>query len=130
MASKSVRFKMGGSTRRTRDFLSRAEKFDLAKFLDSLGRQGVEALKSATPRKTGLTADSWSYTIEQTKDKTTISWTNSNRTPGGPPVAILLQYGHMTGTGGYVVGQDYINPAIKPIFDKIAADMWKGLTSR
>lgn len=126
----SVKFKMGGSTKRTRDFLSRAEKFDPAKYLDSLGRRGVEALSASTPRRSGATAESWSYEIERTKDKTTLSWTNSNRTPGGPPVAILLQYGHMTGTGGFVAGQDFINPAIKPIFDQIADEMWKGLTSR
>jgi hypothetical protein len=81
-----------------------------------------------TPVDTGLTATSWGYEITNEPGKVTISWTNYNR-EGGALVAILLQYGHGTGTGGYVAGRDYINPAIKPIFDQIAEEVWRRVTS-
>lgn len=84
------------------------------------GAKGVEALRSATPKDSGTTADSWSYTIENWG----ISFTNSN-VQGGCPVAILIQLGHATKSGGYVQGIDYINPALRPIFDQIADECWK-----
>lgn len=95
---------------------------------DNYGKQGVAALASATPVDSGLTAVSWYYKIEHTKESVTISFHNSN-IQNGVPIAIILQYGHGTSTGGWVEGRDYINPAIQPIFDRIANDAWKEVTS-
>jgi hypothetical protein len=89
---------------------------------------GVDALAKATPSESGLTAKSWGYRIYRNRNSTGIEWYNSNEN-NGVNIAILLQYGHGTGTGGYVSGQDYINPAIRPIFDRIAEDVWKKVTS-
>ena len=96
--------------------------------LDRYGQEGVAALASATPVDTGLTANSWYYKIERGKGSATINFCNSN-IQNGVPIAIILQYGHGTGTGGWVEGRDYINPAIQPIFDKLANDAWKEVTS-
>lgn len=85
---------------------------------------GVNALAAATPVKTGNTASSWDYKIVEENGKIKIVWTNSNVVKG-QQIAILLQYGHVTGNGGYVVGRDYINPALQPIFDDIAKQAWK-----
>lgn len=97
--------------------------------LDKYGEMGAAALASATPVDSGLTADSWSYEIEQTADSATITWVNNNIQGGNFNVAVALQYGHGTGTGGYVQGRDYINPAIQPIFDQIADEAWKEIIS-
>lgn len=88
---------------------------------------GVDALNSATPKDTGLTASSWYYEIEKTSTGVTIAFYNSN-IQNGIPIAIILQYGHGTGTGGWVQGRDYINPAIQPIFDEIAEKAWREVT--
>lgn len=96
--------------------------------LDQYGREGVAALMSATPVDTGLTANSWYYEIERVDGRSTIAFYNSN-VHKGIPIAIILQYGHGTGTGGWVQGRDYINPAIQPIFDKIAERAWKEVTT-
>lgn len=102
------------------------ERKDLSKY----GDMGVEALKNNTPVDTGKTADSWFYVISNNPvDKTyTINWYNSNMSKDWFPIAIYLQYGHATNNGGYVKGRDYINPALQPIFDKMAEDMWKEVT--
>lgn len=94
---------------------------------DKYGRAGVAALSSATPVETGLAAQSWYYEVEQSSSSVRIVFYNSD-VENGFPVAIMLQYGHGTGTGGWVEGRDYINPAIQPIFDKIAEDAWKEVT--
>lgn len=94
--------------------------------LDRYGREGVEALSAATPTDTGETASAWSYRIESNPHGAVISFYNSN-VENGVSVAILLQYGHATRNGGWVEGRDYINPALRPIFDKIAKDAWEGL---
>lgn len=96
--------------------------------LDKYGREGVAALASATPVDTGLTASSWYYEIERTKNTAKITFYNSN-VQRGINIAIILQYGHGTGTGGWVEGRDYINPAIQPIFNRIADNAWKEVTS-
>lgn len=96
--------------------------------LDAFAREGVSALISGTPVDSGLAADSWDYEIERSGKMVTIKWTNSN-VENGFPVAIMLQYGYGTGTGGYVQGRDYINPAMKPVFDSIADKVWKAVTS-
>lgn len=111
----------------TEKYLERLQSKDYFKVLDECGRRGVEALSASTPERTGLTAASWSYEIETGSGQTTIVWTNSNVTRDGDPIAILLQYGHGTGTGGYVAGRDYINPAIQPVFDDIADVVWKAV---
>ena len=95
--------------------------------LEKYGRMGVNALRDATPKDSGTTADSWFYVISHdVKNKRyDISWYNSNIEDGWYPVAIMLQYGHATNNGGYVKGRDYINPALQPVFDKMAEDAWR-----
>lgn len=93
--------------------------------LEKYGREGVAALSAATPVDTGNTASSWSFEILQNGESTELVFTNNNVTETGVPIAILLQYGHGNGNGGYVQGRDYINPAIQPIFDEIANKAWK-----
>lgn len=95
--------------------------------LDKYGREGVAALASATPIESGKTASSWYYEIENSNGSATISFYNSN-VNNGVPIAIILQYGHGTGTGGWVQGRDYINPAIQPVFDRIAEEAWREVT--
>lgn len=117
-----------GSTKRTENFLRRMARGDMYNGLEQLAQEGVNALASATPVDSGLAADSWDFTIERSKSRCSITWTNSD-VENGFPVAIMLQYGYGTGTGGYVQGVDYINPAIRPIFDRIADKVWKAVTS-
>lgn len=96
--------------------------------LDRLARKGVDALSSATPYDSGLTASCWTYEISREGRGATISWLNTN-VNDGVNIAVILQYGHGTGTGGYVQGRDYINPAIQPIMDEIAEDVWREVKS-
>jgi len=96
--------------------------------LDKYGRMGVDALMASTPVDSGKTARSWYYEVKHTNGGASIVFRNSN-VNDGVPIAIILQLGHGTGTGGYVAGRDYINPAIQPIFDQIANDAWKEVTS-
>jgi hypothetical protein len=117
-----------GSFDRTEKFLMFLRTGALYRTLDGFARQGVAALASATPVDTGLTAASWDYSIESGPGSCKITWTNSN-TEEGFPVAIKLQFGHGTGTGGYVAGRDYINPAIRPVMDSIANAVWRVVTS-
>ena len=98
-------------------------KFQINKILEKYGQMGVEALRSATPVDSGKTAECWGYEISVRKEGATIHWTNTNQNKG-VYIAVILQYGHGTGTGGYVQGIDYINPAIRPVFDKIAEEAW------
>lgn len=123
-----IRFVQKGNFNKTTNFLEFLKKQQFLKSLDKYGRQGVEALRSATPKDTGLTANSWDYKIERRPDQVTITWTNSNIVKG-VPIAIILDYGHGTGTGGYVKGRHYISPAIQPVFDEIAANAWKEVTN-
>ena len=95
---------------------------DLAKY----GEEGVRALSSATPVDSGLTASSWYYAITEGPGYVEINFRNSN-IQNGVPIAVIIQYGHGTGTGGWVKGRDYINPAIRPIFDRIAKEAWEGV---
>lgn len=95
---------------------------------DKYGRRGVEALASYTPKDTGRTSAAWGYEVIQTDSYVTINWYNTNINKG-VNIAIILQYGHGTGTGGWVEGRDYINPAIQPIFDQILNEIWKEVTS-
>lgn len=121
-----ITFSHEGNFSKTFDFLKRNKKIrpsDLAKF----GQIGVEALRNSTPVDSGLTADSWYFEIVEKEGQIELRWNNSN-VVDGVPIAIILQYGHATGTGGWVEGRDYINPAIQPIFDLIADNAWKELT--
>lgn len=121
---KVVMFRQKGDFRRTSDFLKRANRLNLDVILNQYGQEGVEALRAATPKDTGTTANSWSYTVHEGMGSITITWSNSNIVDG-VPIAVILQYGHGTRNGGYVQGTDYINPAMKPIFDKIAQRAWE-----
>lgn len=118
-----------GSLDKTLKFLMKAAEEDYLSNLDKYGQMGIEALQAATPKESGRTANSWSYQIVNGDSGPTITWTNSNVNKG-VNIAIILQYGHGTGTGGYVVGRDYINPTLQPIFDQIAENAWKELIQR
>lgn len=118
--------KQRGSFKNLDKFLYTVSKGDVYSVLESLGQRGVDALASSTPVDSGITAGSWGYLIERENGKVRIVWTNSSQNQG-LSIAILLQYGHGTGTGGYVEGRDYINPAIQPIFDDIADAVWQAI---
>ncbi len=122
-----VTFRQKGDFSKLTKFLERAKEAVHLGDLDKYGRAGVAALASATPVDTGLTASSWRYEIVQEKGVARISFCNSN-IQNGVPIAIILQYGHGTGTGGWVQGRDYINPAIQPIFDQITNEAWREVT--
>ena len=122
-----ITFKSRGNWDITTRFLERVKKGINIRSLDKYGRQGVAALRSATPVDTGLTSQSWYYQVTQKKGLVEIVFLNSN-VQNGIPIAIILQYGHGTRNGGYVQGRDYINPAIQPIFDKIVEDAWREVT--
>ena len=124
-----ISFVHHGDFKKTSAFLERASELVRLGVLDKYGRKGVEALKKATPRDTGKTAESWGYTIVHSKDDTRIVWTNSN-VVDGVNIAIILQYGHGLKQGGYVKGRDYINPALRPIFDEIADETWNLLVRK
>ena len=122
-----VTFRQKGDFSKLTKFLERAKEVVHLGDLDKYGRAGVAALASATPVDMGLTARSWRYEIVQEKGVARILFCNSN-IQNGVPIAIILQYGHGTGTGGWVQGRDYINPAIQPIFDQIAKEAWREVT--
>jgi hypothetical protein len=116
-----------GSFKNTERYLSRLKTAQLFAVLNKYGSLGQNALSNATPVESGLTAASWSYTIEQRPGYYSIRWHNSH-IESGVPIAVILQYGHGTGTGGYVQGRNYIMPAIRPIFDQMADEAWKEVT--
>ena len=117
-------YNSSGSFDNLEKFLKKVLAKDIIPSLDSYAQQGVAALSAATPAESGFTASSWGYEIIRDADETSIIWTNTH-VVDDTPVVILLQYGHGTGTGGYVQGRDFINPALQPLFDKIAADVWR-----
>ena len=122
-----ITFRHKGNFSKTTRFLERAKHVVRLADLDRFGREGVAALASATPVDSGLTASSWYYEITYSKSGAKIAFYNSN-IQNGVPIAIILQYGHGTGTGGWVEGRDYINPAIQPIFDRIVDEAWREVT--
>lgn len=124
----TIKFTSRGSFNKTERFLAAVGKLDISKVLKNQGEAGVRALSAATPEDSGLAASSWDYEIRQNGRSVSIIWTNSD-IESGFPVALMLQYGYGTGTGGYVQGRDYINPVMKPIFDEIADTVWKAVTS-
>lgn len=117
-----------GNFNRTEKFLKKSMGDDYITVLSKYGQRGVEALSAATPKKTGKTASSWRYEIRQEGSSLSVIWSNSNVNKN-VNIAIILQYGHGTGWGGYVQGRDYINPALRPIFDELADMAWKEVTS-
>lgn len=122
-----ITFRQKGDFSKLTRFIEKAKEAVHRGDLDKYGREGVAALSSATPIDSGLTASSWGYEIVQNKNSVSIEFTNSN-IQNGVPIAVIIQYGHGTGTGGWVQGRDYINPAIRPIFDKIANNAWREVT--
>lgn len=123
-----ISFRQKGDFSKATRFLQRTFENVNELNLEKYGREGVAALASATPVDTGKTASSWDYKIEKKKGSTTISFINSN-IQNGVPIALIIQYGHGTRGGGYVAGRDYINPAIQPVFDKMAKEIWREVTN-
>ena len=122
-----ITFRQRGDFSKLTNFMERAKEAVHLGNLDKYGQEGVAALASATPVDTGQTANSWHYKIEQKNGSVSIGFYNTN-IHNGVPIAIILQYGHATRNGGWVQGRDYINPAIQPIFDKIADTAWREVT--
>ena len=122
-----ISFRQKGDFSKLTRFLEKAKNAVHLGILDKYGREGVAALASATPLDSGKTAISWYYEVQHGEGTASINFYNSNVNKG-VPIAIILQYGHGTGTGGWVQGRDYINPAIQPIFDKIANEAWREVT--
>jgi hypothetical protein len=118
-----------GNFKNTEEFLNRAKKVDYSRILQKYGQEGVAALSAATPIDSGETANAWSYEIKVSGSSFTITWMNSNIVDG-VPIAIILQYGHATRNGGYVQGRDYINPALKPIFDRLSDEAWREVMAK
>lgn len=118
----------GDSNKTTKALLRMRRKVILAN-LDTYGQRGVDLLSSATPVDSSLTAMTWAYRIVQERNGPRLEWYNTNDAGGGTSVAVLIQYGHATKNGGYVVGRDFINPAIQPLFDEMIAEMWKKVTT-
>lgn len=123
-----IRFIQKGNFSSTEKFFERCKNLFRLGILDKYGRDGVNALSMATPVKTGKTAASWRYEVTNEKGNLVLSWVNDNVSKDGTPIAIYIQYGHGTRNGGWVRGNDFINPTIKPVFDKIADDLWKEVT--
>lgn len=122
-----ISFRHEGDFSKLTGYLNRVKSAVKISNLDKYGKEGVAALASATPVDSGLTANSWYYTITHGDGTVTINFNNSN-IQNGVPIAIILHYGHGTGTGGWVEGRNYIKPAIRPVFDRIADEAWKEVT--
>lgn len=119
-----------GNYNKTEKFLKESKDInELRQIMEKYGREGVAALSAATPIDTGETASSWTFEVVQDGDGISLVFNNSNTTVTGIPIVVLLQYGHGNGRGGYVQGRDFINPAIQPIFDKLAEEAWREVTT-
>lgn len=123
-----IKIRQKGDFTLTKTFFKKVSGKNLSSMLSKYGEIGVKALSAATPVDSGLTASSWYYEVEQTRTSAKLVWKNSNINKG-VNIAIILQMGHGTGTGGWVEGRDYINPAMQPVFDKISEELWKEVTS-
>lgn len=118
----TIKFRTKGSLKKTSGFLERIKEFAKFGWLDKYGKRGVDALRKATPRDSGLLSESWKYKIEHTKEGATLYWYNED-IEGGCNVAILIEYGHATKSGSYVAGQHFVHDAIEPIFDEIVVEI-------
>ena len=125
--SKVIEIRQKGDFKKSLTFLTHLRTRNIRPILEKYGQKGVEALAEATPKATGKTAASWGYEIKMEKTGATLCWKNANIVDG-VPIAVILQYGHGTRNGGYVQGVDYINPAMKPVFDAIRDELWKEVT--
>ena len=123
-----ISFRQKGDFSKVTRYLEKASKAARLSILDKYGKEGVAALSSATPVESGKTANSWGYEVKNSGSSASIIFTNSNIN-NGVPIAIILQYGHGTGTGGWVEGRNYINPAIQPVFDRLADEAWKEVSN-
>lgn len=123
-----IRFRNKGDFSKTEKFLKKSFGKNYRSILDKYAKQGVAALASATPLDSGETAASWDYEIIQNGSSLSIVWKNYH-IEKGVNIAVILQYGHGTRNGGWVEGRDYINPALQPIFDKMAEAAWKEVVS-
>lgn len=123
-----ITFRQKGDFTKTKRYLEKVKRAIRLGIFDKYGREGVAALASATPTETGLTASSWQYKIERNNSGAALVFYNTN-VNHGVPIAVILQYGHGTGTGGWVQGRDYINPAIKPVFDRLSNELWREVIS-
>jgi len=123
-----ISFSSPGSFDKTEKFLQKTLKLDIDKIVKSQAARGAAALSAATPRESGRASLSWDYEIKKTSSSVAIYWTNTD-VENGYPVAVMIQHGHGTGTGGYVAGIDYINPVMRPVFEDIAQTVWKAVTS-
>lgn len=123
-----ISIETSGSFKNIDKFLAAMDREEMFRMLNRYGLMGVDALSNATPERTGKTANSWEYDIIDKKGFHGITWRNTN-VNDGVPIAIILQYGHGTGTGGWVEGYDYINPALRPVFDKLAEEVWREVTN-
>ena len=124
-----IKFTHRGHTDAMVNLFKNALKKNYLKKLDKYGKKGVKALRLATPRETGKTAESWEYKIEETDSGAKLIWYNTNENKG-ENIAILIQYGHGTTNGGFVRGRDYINPALRPVVDEMFDEIWKGVTGK
>lgn len=122
-----ISFTQRGSFKNTERYLSKLKSQQAFAILNKYGEMGRNALSNATPLESGRTAQGWTYTIQSRAGYHSIRWHNSH-IEDGVNIAVILQYGHGTGTGGYVQGRDYINPAVRPIFDQILNEVWKEVT--
>lgn len=129
MAYSPIRFETVGDFDKSLKWLNRLSEERYLDYLEKYAKMGVEALAEATPKRTGRTAASWTYTIERNAlGSAQITWRNTN-VQDHVNIALIIQYGHGTRNGGYVEGVDYINPALRPIFDKLAQDAWEEVTT-
>lgn len=125
-----IQIRCRGTYEKTEKFLKKGKNInEVRQILEKYGREGISALSAETPIDTGDTATSWYFEIEQDENSISLIFSNSNVTKTGIPIAILLQYGHGNGEGGYVMGRDFINPAIQPVFDRIAEEAWREVTA-
>lgn len=123
-----ITFTHKGDFEKTTAFLNKIRQRQYMQVLKKYAEKGVNALAAATPKDTGTTAASWSYEIRNSPGEAVISWSNSNVNKG-VNIAVILQYGHGTKNGGYVRGIDYINPAMKPIFEEMVQNIWREVTA-
>lgn len=124
-----IKLTSSGQFKKTKKYLEKIKRVDKFKILDRYGKLGVQALSSVTPVRTGKTAASWDYEIKEQSGSFSITWTNSNKASDGTPIVLLLQLGHGTRSGSYVAGRDFINPAIEPIMEKLAKEVWEEVTN-